>query len=279
MSSNIEIERDQDPASIERESDQIRAGMGRTLDRIEQKLSPKELVDRSFELIEERGGKIVTMLGNAVKQNPVPLLLAATGLVWFFASASRQRSGASDQTPDNDTDGYAGDVAGSDSGEGYAANENPEEEGLPHGLREKATVVGEKLQRNAADLSDKLHSGASAASERIKSSTRAVGQRLSSTRRGAEARTQQVRDNFSTMLEEQPLVLGAIGVAVGALIGAALPDSDYENRMMGKAKAKSVEKAKQIGAEQYLKVRAKTRQAAEAAVQGAKDVFLKERSE
>ena len=276
MSSNIESERDQDPASIERESDQIRADMGRKLDQIEQKLSPKELVDRSWELIEQRGGKIVTMLGDAVKENPVPLLLAATGLVWFFASASRRRSGASAQISSGNG-GYAGGVDDSDSGETYARSENAEEEGLPQGLREKATVVGEKLQRNAADLSEKLHSGAASASERIKTSTRAVGQRMSSTMRVAEAKTQQVRDNFSTMLEEQPLVLGAIGVAVGAMIGAALPETDYEHRLMGKAKAKSVEKAKKIGAEQYSKVRAKTRQAAEAAVQGAKDALLNDR--
>jgi ElaB/YqjD/DUF883 family membrane-anchored ribosome-binding protein len=270
MSSNIESEHGQDPSSIERESDQIRADMGRTLDQIEQKLSPREVVDRSWELIEERGGRIVRRLGDAVKENPVPLLLVATGLVWFFASAVR--SGASAQSSVGDEEG-AESFGDSEAGEAYAADAGAGEEGLPHKLREKAAVVGERLQRNAADLSEKLHSGASAASQRLQSSKRAVKQRLRSTRRFAEAETQRVRDNFSTMLDEQPLVLGAIGVAIGALIGSALPETEYEHRLMGKAKVKSLAKAKEIGAEQYSKLRAKTQDAADAAVRGAKDAI------
>lgn len=40
-------------------------------------------------------------------------------------------------------------------------------------------------------------------------------------------------DSFQHMLEENPLALGAIGVAVGALLGGLLPSTDAEDRWMG----------------------------------------------
>jgi hypothetical protein len=43
----------------------------------------------------------------------------------------------------------------------------------------------------------------------------------------------QVQSTFSDLLERQPLVLGAIGLAVGAAIAGAFSASDLENDSMG----------------------------------------------
>lgn len=40
-------------------------------------------------------------------------------------------------------------------------------------------------------------------------------------------------DSFQQMLDENPLALGAMGVAVGALLGGMLPSTDAEDRWMG----------------------------------------------
>ena len=56
-------------------------------------------------------------------------------------------------------------------------------------------------------------------------------------------------------MHEQPLILGALGLAAGALIGAALPASEAENRLVGDARDRAFEKAKQAGGEGYHKVR------------------------
>ncbi len=45
-----------------------------------------------------------------------------------------------------------------------------------------------------------------------------------------------VQDNISRMLDEQPLVLGAIGLAAGAVLGAMLPETEMENRTLGSAR-------------------------------------------
>lgn len=43
----------------------------------------------------------------------------------------------------------------------------------------------------------------------------------------------EVKSKLATLFEEQPLVLGAIGLAIGAAIGAALPTTETEDNLMG----------------------------------------------
>lgn len=43
------------------------------------------------------------------------------------------------------------------------------------------------------------------------------------------------RENFTELFRTQPLVLGAIGIAIGAGIAAALPKTDIEDNYLGKA--------------------------------------------
>ena len=45
----------------------------------------------------------------------------------------------------------------------------------------------------------------------------------------------QARDTFFDVLDREPLVIGAIGVAVGAAIGAFLPATEVERRNIGPA--------------------------------------------
>jgi hypothetical protein len=48
---------------------------------------------------------------------------------------------------------------------------------------------------------------------------------------------------YNHLLRENPLALGAIGIAVGALLGTALPTTEPENRMMGEASDRLAAKA------------------------------------
>jgi hypothetical protein len=54
-----------------------------------------------------------------------------------------------------------------------------------------------------------------------------------------------------SMMDEQPLVLGALAVAVGAIIGTAIPSTQYENRVLGTARDRTLSKAQELGQQQY----------------------------
>ena len=81
-----------DPADIEREASEIRADMDRTLDALERKFSPGQLLDRSLGYLRTHGGDLTRTIGDTVKQNPVPILITAAGLTWLIASAVSSRS-------------------------------------------------------------------------------------------------------------------------------------------------------------------------------------------
>lgn len=84
MSSSVK-----DARQIEREADQTREAMAETLDALQRKLSPGELLDRGLGYMREHGGEFATHLGNDIKGNPLPTLLIGVGLAWMMASGRR----------------------------------------------------------------------------------------------------------------------------------------------------------------------------------------------
>lgn len=54
-----------------------------------------------------------------------------------------------------------------------------------------------------------------------------------SARQFTSRQAQRVGDGFHRMLDENPVALGALGVAAGAILGAMLPSTESEDRWMG----------------------------------------------
>ena len=72
----------------------------------------------------------------------------------------------------------------------------------------------------------------------------------------AQATRSRARRGFFDTLHEQPLVLGALGLAAGAAIGAALPTTEKEDEWLGDSRDRLAERAKEAGREQVEKARA-----------------------
>lgn len=79
-----------DPEQLERSAEQIRADLERTLDALERKLSPSQLLDRSLEYLREHGGELTRNIGEVVRRNPVPIMVAVAGIGWLVASSLRR---------------------------------------------------------------------------------------------------------------------------------------------------------------------------------------------
>jgi hypothetical protein len=216
-----------DPAQIERDAGQIREDLGRTLDALERKFSPGQLLDRSLGYLRDHGGDLTHTIGDTVKRNPVPLLLTAAGVAWLVASTIRSR-----RDPYDDLDLDLDDEGMDD----YEMAEDDLESGT---LRSK--------------VKDRVR----ATRERLRASRAAAANRASEAMNLTRERTAQVRGRVSSIVEEQPLVFGAIAVAIGALIGAALPSTDVENRTVGQVRDRTLEKARQAGQRQYDTLRTK----------------------
>jgi len=54
-------------------------------------------------------------------------------------------------------------------------------------------------------------------------------------------------DTYDRYLQENPLVLGAAAFAVGAVVGLAIPSTDYEGELMGETRDDLLRKAQNTG--------------------------------
>ena len=240
-----------DPATLEREIDQTRANMDRTLGALERKFSPGQLLDQAMEFARENGGEFANNFGRSVKENPVPALLTAVGIAWMVASSNRPKPALADAYGDR----YARDdfnaVDFDDTGYEDDADDQNE------GLADKAQRLKASAEGTLSEAGQRVKSAAQRARQKLTGTKDTVSEGLRRTSGTAQVQTQRVREGFNSLLTEQPLLLGALGIAVGAAIGAALPPTEQEDRLFGSARDKAVSEVKQRGTETYEQVRDK----------------------
>jgi ElaB/YqjD/DUF883 family membrane-anchored ribosome-binding protein len=235
MKSELEMESEKSPEQIEREIDAQRASIGNIVDRLESKFTPGQMIDQAWGMMQNNGSTFLTNLGTSVRNNPVPAVLTSVGLLWLMMSQNRPPvPGPVYRTGPDQADDWADDVA-----EGFdSARERVHQtaDTLKDGyrsLKDKAAHMSENVGTTTEHLSHAMHD----ASDRLARNTQVLGQQ------------------FNQLLKEQPLVMAAAGIALGAMIGAALPTTSTEQRYMGRTSAGLVDKVKTQAQEGYAAVR------------------------
>jgi hypothetical protein len=253
-------------AEIERDVQQSRAQIEHTLDAIQEKVSPGQLVDQALGYF--RGGRGVDFarnLGDSIAANPIPVTLMGVGLAWMMLSGQRSardgdrtdrgESGYWDEDLDPIEERYTGfaeeDMAylGPEADAGGGFGEDLKEAGRT--AKDKMGELGERA-RDAAERA--RHAGERA---RARVGRAGTGIAESAYEAGARARHhgRRAKQGMLRSLDEQPLVLGAIGLAIGAALGAALPATETEDELMGETRDKALRRATKLGREQVEKAR------------------------
>jgi hypothetical protein len=221
----MRYERQRSAAEIESEIARVRREMDATLSAIENRLTTDHLVDRGIAYLRQSGAReFASNLGNSVKQNPLSVTLVGVGLAWLMLSGRQDM-------PESNAEGAS------------AAEGLKDQAGEAMGrIADTATSARQTLSRTARNASARsAEFGAS-----VRDRTRLA---MGTTRRQAE----RARRGFDYLLQEQPLALGAIGLAVGAVIAAAAPRTRTEDEWMGEASARFTADLKQTGKEQVEK--------------------------
>ena len=138
----------------------------------------------------------------------------------------------------------------------------------PPYLREGGSVEGA-----TSGMMQRASEGMSSTKDRLSQTTQSAKERVGQIGQGARERVERVRTGYDALVREQPLVLGAIGLAVGALLAAAAPRTRREDELMGEASDRLTERAKEAGKETLEKAKqvatvAKDAASAEAGKQG-----------
>ena len=84
-----------------------------------------------------------------------------------------------------------------------------------------------------------------------------VGNRFARAADATRERTRRTRSQVVSTIERQPILLGGLAVAVGALLGALLPATEYEDKVVGQIRDRAVEHARQVGERQYQNLRSR----------------------
>ena len=141
-----------------------------------------------------------------LRRNPVPAALAGVGLTWFAFSTGGERSGERPRYGRNDEVRYGG---GNRASEGRLSE-------LPDATAAIAQVTS-RTREYAADAADSV-------------------QRIA----------RQRKNHLQRTMEQNPLLVGASALILGAAVGLAVPETDTENEWMGDARDNVVDRARDM---------------------------------
>lgn len=275
------------PEEIESDIERTRADVSSTIDAIQNKLTPGQLMDQAFgyartSLPADFGAN----LGNAVRDNPVPVALIGIGLAWLAVSgrnadgrARQRRQKAEIQRESHfyasDTERAYEDAYGMEAAAGGRSSES---EDAMHRAASKASETGRNLKDKASDLGHRISDKASAltgraremaggAREKVSEGTGSTRARLGQVAQQSRQQYDRARNSVGHMVEEQPLMLGALGLALGTVLGALLPGTRREDELMGSTRDSLMDTAKRTAREQAGTVKESAQRVAKAAEQ------------
>ena len=81
----------------------------------------------------------------------------------------------------------------------------------------------------------------------------------------AQEQAEWAKDSFQSAFSDNPLAVGAVALAAGAIVGALLPQTETENRLMGEARDSFVESAQEAAQEAMEEMRRATEELADKA--------------
>ena len=241
-------------AELEREAEAVRAQMSETADTLQRKLSPGQLVDEVTTYFKNSDGRVaLDNLSAQVRDNPLPLVLVGAGLAWLFmgggpsaASLKASRRGSFDRT---DFGRYQGDYPEGHWEDDVVDRPIPADsmrrmgEGTVGGESDSGPSVTERMSSAYDSAKSTVSSAAEAITDSASQAAGSVSDSTSRAWRGMRRSPRYVGDSLSDVqsrgqrmiadtLDKEPLILGAIGLAVGAAIGAMMPRTRVEEEYL-----------------------------------------------
>lgn len=243
-------------AEVEAEVEAQRSELDRNVEALKQKMTPGQLFDEATRMAGGSGQQIAAKFVEQAKANPMPLAVMGLGLAWLMMSNNRQSAGYDSGYRSEPRSfaaesglGAMSDTGGYEAVSGYDGS-MPSGGGVASGLKEKAHGVADKASSALSGAKEKLSGGASSIGQSGRSAAHSarqtVGNVAGAAKQRAGAATQHAQQTFMDALNSEPLLIAGLGIVVGAAIGAALPATAAEDRLIGEHRDKLLNKGRDL---------------------------------
>jgi len=222
------------PEQIERQINELRLQISHTLDAMEDKLSPGQLLDQALSYAKESTGAFAGNFSQSIRDHPLPATLLGVSLAWLMLAGNRtaQRSGGSAMPRRGDGRLRTVASAAQSASEQVRGSFDETREQMRETLddtRVRARDTFENASDRIADAADRARDGIGMVTERLRDAGDSAKMGVVRTRAGvvrtAEATSEFVRSN--------PLAFAAIALAAGAVVAALVPRTPREDELMG----------------------------------------------
>lgn len=235
---------------IRRDIEGTRADLHETVNALERKLSVGQVVDELWGRMRSGSDRSpAAAVGDVIRDHPVPLAMMGTAVAWMAVERAtrsegdrlRNRYGDAGTGTHARAEGRRGPYRGDELGEGTSgddgsmmdrAKEKAERvKEKAEGVKEKAGDAKARAEESKAKVSgatNRLGAKASDAADTVKSQTSRAAHGVKSTARDAKR-------GFRSLMDEQPLAVGAIAFGLGLAGGLAAPTTRWEDETLGDA--------------------------------------------
>ena len=260
ISSLDQLERDAERSRAEFSGavEQLRSRVSDTADDLRRRVSPESLKSEVKHYVDRASHDLLHNIGRKASERPLEAIAVGAGLAyvgWRFLRnipAPILLLGA----------GVALLRSSSSNGAEFVASRNQSSDDSGSTLEKVGSAVSGKAAAIAAEVSNAVSETAHATGRMASTATAAVSDAASSMYRGgADAASHAVnqaaqvgrttRDNLLEAFERHPLVIGGVGLAIGAVIAASLPTTAVENRLFGNTSDDLRDRASKLGVDGY----------------------------
>jgi ElaB/YqjD/DUF883 family membrane-anchored ribosome-binding protein len=223
----------QDPAAIERDIRQTQDEMSRTVDRIGDQLTPRNLLNSLLDQAESNNIDARKLLDGA-RRNPLALAMIAGGAIWLASDSDAKLPsfGGDDTAPERsrDTDLNHRDYISHMERVDLRDGEDPASYQRRRDIaRSNYFMVERGHEEDDATFRQRLDDAA----EKFRSARQAWGEQAqragSAVADGSKAAVERAQDLY----EGNPLIGGLIAGAAGAFLGSLLPETRFEQENLG----------------------------------------------
>lgn len=278
-----------DPDRIADDIRETRAEMNETMGAIGDKLDPHRLANEAKEAFassaQDAGASLLhaakdSSLMDTIKQNPIPAAAVGLSVAWFLSKMGeseteryrRERFAATGDPYYAPRRRYVPETYGD-----YAYRDYPSDgpygaartSGSDESLADKASDAFDSAKDTASDLADQ-------AKDAVTGSAHDARDRARGATQGAGRRLHQYEHQAASWLERQmyanPLAVGAVAAAAGALVGLSIPETTTEDRLLGEQAAAARDRLGNVAGQKLDQAKNAAQDVADEAASKAKSV-------